>query len=229
MSNIDKIKEQFSAIAKEYDARRKWLIPCLDDFYKTPVSLLKFYKSDIKSVVDLGAGTGLLAKEVYEAYNDAHYTLIDISGDMLDVARRRFDGLSNFEFIEENYVNDISVKNCDVICSALSIHHLTADDKAKLYENIHETLEAGGCFMNLDQFSGTTKPMEDLYNDWWYDYISRNIRDATTPEKAKCLERRGLDKENTINETVELLKSCGFREAECIYSFMKFGAILAIK
>ena len=43
------------------------------------------------------------------------------------------------------------------------------------------------------------------------------------------LQRRELDRENTIQETLELLKQSGFKQAECIYSYMKFGVILAIK
>jgi hypothetical protein len=48
-------------------------------------------------------------------------------------------------------------------------------------------------------------------------------------EESLWIERKKLDKENTIKETIELLKGSGFKNVECIYSFMKFGVIIALK
>ncbi|MDR1617191.1 MAG: class I SAM-dependent methyltransferase [Syntrophomonadaceae bacterium] len=225
--DINKTKEQFNCIAQKYDSQRKYFIPCFDDFYKTSVSLLKLYKNDFQNIVDLGAGTGLLTMEIYKLYNNARYTLIDISKDMLEIARERFDGLSNFEFIEHNYAENIPVKECDLMCSALSIHHLSNTDKIKLYKNVFSKLPKGGCFINLDQFRGTSEKINELYNEWWRNYIHQSgIKEE---EKLASIERRKLDKENTINETMEILKGSGFRNVECVYNFMKFGVIIAIK
>jgi tRNA (cmo5U34)-methyltransferase len=67
------------------------------------------------NIVDLGAGTGLLTKVIYEMYPNANYTLIDISKDMLKIAKERFKGMTNFNFLEYNYADDIPVNNCDLI------------------------------------------------------------------------------------------------------------------
>jgi ubiquinone/menaquinone biosynthesis C-methylase UbiE len=169
----------------------------------------------------------LLTKTIYEIYPQANYTLIDISGDMLKIAKERFAGISNFNFLEYNYVEDIPVNNCDLICSALSIHHLNENDKWKLYKNIYSKLDKGGCFINLDQFVAGSGKINNLYNDWWYDYI--NNSGIKQDEKSAWLERKELDKENTISETIELLRKSGFENIECIYNFMKFGVVMAIK
>jgi len=225
--DIHKIQEQFNFIAQKYDQQRRSFIPCYDDFYKRSISLLKYYRDDFKTIVDLGAGTGLLTKEIYELYPQAHYVLMDISKNMLKIAEERFKGLDHFEFAECNYVEDIPIKNCDLICSALSIHHLENDDKAALYHTLFQKLNPLGCFINLDQFVGETEAINDLYNVWWYDYIDRS--EISSEEKEAWRNRKKLDKENTIPETIEWLKSSGFKKVECIYSFMKFGVIMAIK
>ena len=224
--DTSKIQEQFNAIARKYDNYRKCIIPCYDDFYKSSISLLKYYRDNFKKIVDLGAGTGLLTKELYELYPNADYVLIDISKDMLKVAEERFEGLDNFEFIEYDYLEDILVKNCDLMCSALSIHHLENNEKELLYKNIYKKLDVNGCFINLDLFIGETETINNLYDTWWYDYIDRS---GTKEEKEGWMKRKELDKENTIPETIGLLKSSGFRMVECIYNFMKFGVIIAIK
>jgi len=223
--DLNKIKEQFNYIAEKYDNQRKYFIPCFDDFYTRSVSLLKYYNNNFKNIIDLGAGTGILTKIIYEMYPNANYTLIDISKDMLKIAKERFMGIDNFNFLEYNYVDDIPVNNCDLICSALSIHHL--DDKEKLYNNIYSKLNKNGCFINLDQFISKSEEINNLYNTWWYDYI--NNSEIKPEDKEAWLERKKLDKENTIDETIKLLKKSGFDKIECIYNFMKFGVIIAIK
>jgi ubiquinone/menaquinone biosynthesis C-methylase UbiE len=225
--DIGKIQEQFNYIAQKYDNNRKYFIPCLDDFYKRSISLLKYYNNNFENIVDLGAGTGLLTQEIYEIYNNAHYTLIDVSKDMLEIAEERFRGLNNFAFIKADYIENIPVEKCDLICSALSIHHLENNDKEKLYKNIYKILEKGGCFINLDQFIGSSAMVNDLYNEWWYNYIDNS--GITPAEKAAWIERKKLDRENTIADTIELLKNSGFNNVECVYNFMKFGVIIGIK
>jgi hypothetical protein len=69
--------------------------------------------------------------------------------------------------------------------------------------------------MNLDQFIGTSETIDNLYNKWWYDYIDNS--GITIEAKNMWLERKKLDRENTIAETIELLKESGFEKVECIY------------
>jgi ubiquinone/menaquinone biosynthesis C-methylase UbiE len=103
---------------------------------------------------------------------------------MLKIAKERFNGLNNFEFIENNYVENIPIKDCDLICSALSIHHLENDDKIKLYKDIFEKLDKGGCFMNLDQFIGTSEKINKMYNEWWHNYINQSGMSLRTASRA---------------------------------------------
>lgn len=225
--DLDKIKERFNDFAEKYDNHRRCFIPCFDDFYVRAVSLLKYYDNSFMNIVDLGAGTGLLTKVIYELYPESNYTLIDIAADMLDVAKKRFHELNNFTFMECNYAEDIPVENCDLICSALSIHHLENDDKEKLYKNIYSKLNKNGCFINLDMFIVKSKKINDMYNAWWYDFV----RDSgiTEEERTWWRERIALDRENTIDETMELLSKSGFKNIECIYNFMKFGVVIATR
>jgi ubiquinone/menaquinone biosynthesis C-methylase UbiE len=225
--DLNKIREQFNSIAEKYDRHRRCFIPCFDDFYVRSVSLLKYFDNGFANIVDLGAGTGLLTKAIYEIYPESNYTLIDVSTDMLDVAKKRFHGLNNFTFMEYNYAEDIPVENCDLICSALSIHHLDNGDKGKLYKNIHSKLNANGCFINHDQFTAKSEILNDMYDKWWQDYIINS--GITYGEDTSWQERRKLDRENTVDETMELLRSAGFGNVECAYNFMKFGVIIAVK
>jgi len=225
--DLEKISEGFNEVAEMYDSQRKYFIPCFDDYYGFSMDFIKKLRNSFKSVLDLGAGTGLLTKYLYDMYPEADFTLADISEQMLDAARMRFKGLNNFEFIVTDYSKELPMKQFELIASALSIHHLEDSSKAALYSNIYDNLAEGGCFINLDQFNAESSLMNKKYNDYWYDFINKSP--ITEIEKESWLKRRELDRENTIDQTKILLKQAGFGVVECIYSYMKFGVVLAVK
>jgi tRNA (cmo5U34)-methyltransferase len=146
---------------------------------------------------------------------------------MLSIAKERFNGLDNFEYVEGDYTEDIPINTCSLICSALSIHHLEKPDRKQLYSTIFKKLDKGGCFINLDMFMAASPRINNLYTDWINYYTNKTgINGGAKTTKAK---RQLLDKESTVRETIDLLKKCGFEDVECVYSFMKFGTIIAIK
>lgn len=224
--NTTDIRNQFDLIAKKYDLDRRCFIPCFDDYYVRSVSLLKEIVPDARRIADLGAGTGLLTKEMFLLYPEAHFTLIDLSDDMLDVARKRFVKLEGFDFRLADYSQDLP-KKCDIICSALSIHHLEEEQKRRLYASIYEALPEGGVFINLDQFCADSPVIDKAWNDWWMNYI--NHSGITTEAKAKWLERKKLDRENSVSTSRKMLRDAGFEQTECVYQFMKFATIVAVK
>ncbi len=221
------ISERFNQGAENYDARRRLLIPCFDDFYNTGISLLAEINSGFDSVLDLGAGTGLLTQYLYRQYPEAGFTLVDISDKMLEVAHKRFEGLNNFSFIISDYSEQLPPGQFSLIASGLSIHHLGDDNKKNLYSNIYRSLQQGGCFINLDQFNAASGLINKHYEELWFKFISRSLN--TPEDRDLWFTRRELDRENTVDETKLLLKQAGFKTVECIYSYMKFGVVLAIK
>lgn len=224
---IKKISERFNDAAAKYDEQRRLFIPCFDDYYKTSTEFLSSIRNDFKSVLDLGAGTGLLTKYLYEQLPGARFTLVDISDRMLEIARKRFQRLDQFTFRVADYSSELPQGNFDLIVSALSIHHLENEAKLKLYGTIYDRLEKNGFLLNLDQFNASSDFMNDCYNRFWYERIKRS--GITEKESGEWIKRRELDRENTIEESIELLIKAGFKEVECIYHYMKFGVLIAVK
>ena len=225
--DIEQITKRFSQIATKYDEQRKLFIPCFDDYYGLSVSFLKKTRNDIGKILDLGAGTGLLTKHLYDEYPKANYTLVDVSEQMLEIARQRFEGLDNFQYLTLDYSTDLPHDKYDLIASALSFHHIENEDKLLLYSNIYDKIEDNGCLLNLDQFNASSDEMNERYNDYWYEYIRKS--GITLEGEISMHKRRELDRENTIDETKLLLTKVGFRNVECIYNYLKFGVVFAEK
>ncbi len=224
---IDKIRDLFNTAALKYDEQRKLFIPCFDDYYQTGASFISEIRGDFRSVLDLGAGTGLLTKYLVEKFPDATYTLVDASEQMIEIARTRFEGKRNFNYLISDYSGGLPSGIHDLIASALSIHHLEDKAKMSLYKDIFNNLADGGFFLNLDQFNASSEFMNDHFNSYWYNTIIHS--GIVEKERELWLQRRELDRENTIAESIAMLKQAGFRSVDCIYNYMKFGVILAIK
>lgn len=218
---------QFNNAAEKYDKQRRIFLPHMDNYYGIVKTYLQYRNVPVESVLDLGAGTGLLTKYVLEIFPEASFRLIDVSAKMLDSAKSRFSNYPKIKYDTGDYVSCFPEGKYDLIVSGLSIHHLDEHMKKSLYANILNGLNEGGCFINLDQFNADSVSINNFFDDYWLDFIKNNLIDIS--DETSWMERRKLDKENSIPKTVTMLKETGFQNVECIYQFMKFGVIVALK
>lgn len=221
------IEGQFNLIAKEYDSKREKFIPCYEDFYENTTN---FIASNIKcphSILDLGAGTGLLTSFWYKYFPSSIYTLVDIAEDMLKIAKKRFAGINNIVFNTLNYAEALPPDDFDIVISALSIHHLCDNEKVKLFNTLFTRLPHGGIFVNYDQFCANDYKINSWFNHYWVEHLYNsglNENDLLLWE-----ERKKLDKEISVEKEIELLKNSKFSHSECIFSSQKFSVIISIK
>jgi len=220
------VKEQFSNVSKKYDSQREYLIPCFKDFYTACLPLVKSL-THAKTVLDIGAGTGLFTQFIYDIKPNLQFTLTDLSGEMLNVARERFDGEPNFEYLELDFSKDPLPGKYDIIISGLAIHHLEDADKAKLYKNIFQALNDGGLFINADQVAGKNVLFDSLYKYYWRETVSHSGLDHEALVQA--FERTKLDKLAPLAMQLKMLEKAGFNEVDCIYKNMNFAVFGGFK
>ncbi len=213
------LKEKFDENAEKYDKIRKLIIPCFDDLYTITRDLAVFRKENPK-ILDLGAGTGLLTKYLFEKYPEGEFTLIDLSEEMLKVAQSRFKTFNNFKYIVADYLEHKLNNSFDIIVSSLSIHHLEDEDKKKLYKKVYNALNSEGIFLNADQVIGPTPNIDESYQKNWINKIDEN--NFTGPEKDTAIERMKFDKPATLEDNLKWLKNCGFEDVDVYYKYYNF-------
>lgn len=219
------IQQAFDNAAADYDQLRRSLIPCFDDFYGTAVNIVPFDKLSSRSILDLGAGTGLYSGMLQAVYPNASVTLLDLAPEMLEKAKVRFEIMGKLPTILLGDYLETDFEGCyDLIISALSIHHLADEDKEQLYQKIYASLKPGGMFVNADQVLGATTEIEQLYRTNWLESV--RAKGISEEELNKALQRMEYDRMTPLNTQLEWLEKAGFQNVDCWYknfSFAVFG------
>jgi tRNA (cmo5U34)-methyltransferase len=220
------IQTEFDNVATRYDEQRKKFIPCFDDFYECAVESLAF-EDKHPHILDLGAGTGLLSQMVLQKHPTATFDLIDLSENMLKVAKERFRGTANVNFKVGDYTRNPFEKDYDAIISSLSIHHLMDADKVKLYANIFARLKPFGIFVNAEQVLGEDAYIEQKYREVWERYVEQS--GLSKEEIQSGYERVKLDIRTPLSTQLNWLKDIGFSSVTCLYKHYSFAVMFARK
>ncbi|HEX3690818.1 MAG TPA: class I SAM-dependent methyltransferase [Solirubrobacteraceae bacterium] len=221
------VVEAFSAHAAEYDALRRRLVPDYDGFYGAVVDALeRAVAGEVRRVLDLGAGTGLLSAVVAEAFGEAQIELLDASEPMLALAQRRLGGA-----VGAVHVADMSAPlpagPFDAVISALAIHHLEHADKRALMGRIHGALRPGGAFVNAEQVDAPTAELTAIYAQRWADDC--RALGASEEEIDGARGRMRHDRCTDVETQLGWLRDAGFATADCTYKSWRFAVLIARK
>lgn len=224
MTTVVPSASAFSRYAQSYDAMRRRLIPCFDEFYGAALRLIDDWKTqDAFRVLDLGAGTGLFSGMVLEHFPKVELQLIDASPGMLDQARERFAGQASVSFA----IADMAAADLggpwDVVVSALAIHHLEDSAKRDLFARIANALRPGGLFVNAEQVLGPTKTAEDRYARFWHEDI--RALGVSEAEIASAGERMAFDRCAPAEAQLDWMRDAGFSDVDCSFKSWRFAVL----
>lgn len=216
------IAAAFDAVAEDYDSGRRKLVPCFDGLYGTVVDLVPFDPGARFSVLDLGAGTGLLGGLLQEVFPNAHLTLVDVAPAMIDRARERFARLGrSADFVVADYADTALGGPYDVVVSALSIHHCEDAAKRAVFAKVFDALRPGGLFVNAEQVAGPTPAVDAAYHDRWL----ADIRAAGADEASisAALDRMTYDRCSPLADQMAWLGDLDFTDVDCWFKDGRFA------
>lgn len=217
-----RVAAAFDAAAADYDAARRRLIPCFDAFYGTVLELIdEWHPPPRARVLDLGAGTGLLAALVRAAHPDTMLHLVDVAPAMLDQARLRFAGQQSVELTVADYAGTSLAGPYDLIVSALSIHHLDDTAKQTLFARSLDALTPGGLFVNAEQVLAPTPELERLAHHRWR--LQAAALGASETDISAAEARMTHDRCATLEDQLAWLRAAGFAEVDCAFKQWRFA------
>lgn len=249
MKQIDKERFHSMNMATAYDEMCQLLVPGYDLMQDTLIDFLKFEELKDPVILDLGAGSGILIEKFLNQFPESICYYLDYSDDFMSVARdklRKFD--ERVIFIKSDFHGDWrSMIGADpnVITSMSALHHLTNENKKKVYEKCYDALEDKGWFFNIDEMKTTSEDAhlknlhywvyhaqkqknslsEDLidsYNEWMEKFDSwkeRNIDNAHLPKQ------EGDDIHESFLTQLDWLNETGFQETDIFCKYFLWGMI----
>lgn len=204
-----------------YDALRRQLIPSFDLLYESAGSLVAMCTPPGASILDLGAGTGLLSAAILARKPDADLLLVDRSEGMLLQAKQRFAHLHNVRTQIGDLLEPLPEGRFHAIVSALCIHHLEHDEKRELFTRIRNALLPGGVFVNVEQVQAPTDWLEKLYD---VQHEAHVIAAHTAAEDwAAGRERMKFDIPADVDSQLTWLREAGFELADCVAKDWRFA------
>jgi len=163
--------------------------------------LLKHVPPKCGNALEIGCGTGAFARQLGER---CRYVIgIDLSAEMIRVARSRSSRIKNLEFELADAMSwSFPQSHFDFICSIATLHHL---EQTELLPKIKAALRPGGVFVLLDLVasSGLTERMLDLIGLGVSSGLRliHNGRLQPPPEVRKAWEQHGKhDHYSTIKQ-----------------------------
>jgi tRNA (cmo5U34)-methyltransferase len=215
--------QTFDAEAGDYDAARRRLVPTFDAFYGGAVAALELAGRPLRRVLDLGAGTGILARRVAAAHPEAELTLLDGAPAMLEEAAVALGDRARY--VTADLVDPLPPGPWDAAVSALAVHHLDDAGKRTLFARLHDALSPGGVFVNAEQVLGPTPRLDRLYRRRHREQAAAL---GTTEEEWRAAERRmEHDRCATVEDQLAWLREAGFADADCLFKHDRFAVLAA--
>jgi 2-polyprenyl-3-methyl-5-hydroxy-6-metoxy-1,4-benzoquinol methylase len=140
---VKSVERFWDSRAKEYDRNEEKY----EQSYKKAVDNTKKHLSVSDVVLDYGCGTGIVTNDLADSVREIHG--IDISSEMIDVARRRAveRGIGNVHYAQSTIFDELYGNESYNVILAFSVLHLL-EDTQKVMQRINELLKPGGLFIS---------------------------------------------------------------------------------
>lgn len=212
-------------------------VPYAADQLAMMLRVLAAPEASLRNVMDLGCGSGVLARTIVTQYPEADVTLVDFSEPMLAAARDawahdipapRFVAadLASPEWITQ--VRDRAPY--DAIVSGYAIHHLSDTRKYELFTEIFALLAPGGAFVNVEHVASATPWIEHLSDQLMIDSLHAfHVQQGTAESRDRTAHDfiNRPDKAANILAPVEMqcewLRRCGFVDVDCYFKVFELA------
>ena len=203
--------------------------------------LIKFFRPNLNSFLDLGCGDGILGKTLLTNYPESKGVFVDFSEPMIKAAKlncQKYSDQTTYvvqDIGKADWLDMISKElPVDVVISGFAIHHQDDNKKKRIYRDIFDNvLKPGGLFLNLEQIKSATPQIETIFNNFFMDKMREFKREKNTNIPIEAIEEE-FYKDKQVNILAPLDKQCdwlreiGFLQVDCFFKAFEltiFGGI----
>jgi tRNA (cmo5U34)-methyltransferase len=174
--------------------------------------------------LDLGLGTGNLTQKIFRRFPNAIVTAIEISPDMIQLAKEKLRPFkARLQIIEGDFSKiELPKNHFDLVVSCMSLHHIAqAQTKMKFYKRLFSTLRAGGIFSSSDPIQCDERTLTKYYENKMETFIKSHH------SKAKSLLQhiRKEDFPERVSDHLRWLKLAGFKQVHLVWQHWNYAVI----
>ena len=212
---------------EHYDARIRRLIPFYDELLHEAATALHLATRSVRNIVDLGVGTGALAKTCLAVTPRARIWGIDAdAGMMAMVARRLGSKRAQVQLVHGSFLTT-ELPPTDAIVATYSLHHIrSARAKQQFHRRCYDALRPGGVLINGDCAPARAPSAADRDLDVWFTHLGRTFGRA----KGRKVYESWADEDTYIPlaDEVRMLERARFA-VEVPWRRSPFAVIVGIK
>ncbi len=225
---MDKIRDNKSAYnSKIYDEHIINVLPYYREYHDQITDLVRAMGIRNPDWLDTGCGTGTMALRVMESRNDVKFTLCDPSQKMLAEAKEKLSG-RGVRFINVSSQELTFDSEYDVVTAVQSHHYLGRDERKEAVGKCYQALRYGGVFVTFENIRMSSDESDAIALSRWARFLS----DHGNPEEDVQMHINRRDVEVfpiTIEEHITLLRECGFRSADLLWTSYLQAGFWAVK
>lgn len=218
-------------LSKLYDKKVRETLPYYDLLMREVIEIVKTIKPHVKNWVDTGCGTGNLIDLAVNEFNNVKFLVADPSKEMMDIAMEKNSFNTNVRAIgvyATQELGEINIDTPDVITAIQCHHYLDWENRKKALEVCFDLLPDGGLFVTSENISPTTQVGIEYAKK---KSISFQISQGRTEEESFSHSSRfGVNYfPISIERYMELLRECGFKVVELLWTSNTLAGFYCIK
>jgi len=223
------IKEHFEAEALEFDSIIVKIIPYYDQMIQALIDSIQFDTFDKIRIIDLGCGTGTIAKRLADKFPNSKIVCLDIASKMIEIAKYKLQDHNNTEFIVGDFSKIDFHEQFDVVVSSLALHHIQTDnEKKEFYQKIYSILTNSGQFINADVVLATTDYQQVINMSRWIDYMNKSVPMEEILNKW-IPGHKTEDRPSKLMDQLNWLEEIGFKNIDVLWKYYNFSVYGGMK
>jgi tRNA (cmo5U34)-methyltransferase len=224
---VHSVSDHLHVMIADYDRFIRTVIPHYETMRAVQLELLARCLPRDGRVIDLGGGTGALARAVAERFSGVSIEIWDTDPAMLEVARERCAVFGErVHFVERSFAEPLPA--CDAVVACIALHHVKdLRAKEKIYANIFQALRAGGIFANADCVMTEVPAVRSASYDGWAKFMEEQGLSHAEAQR-QFAQWAKEDYYPPLATELRLLAAAGFPEPDCFWRtapFTVFGGV----
>jgi trans-aconitate 2-methyltransferase len=231
--------EAFKKI-EDYDAGIRQIVP----HYEVMLDVIEhIVPADTASILELGSGTGALTIKLLKKCDRADVLCVDYSDRMIRFMKQKVHAggfASRVEWLHSEIEQIDTVKypvlkenSLSACVSSLALHHLSDEDKQRIFHLVFKYLKPGGHFWIADTVLPLHEQMSAHYlsaREQWL--ASQNLTRELMAEKMlhdKLFKNPDNHNPGSIHQQLEMFRVAGFQTTDVLWKYFGLAVFGGIK